>query len=166
MQEENCCAKYSYSGDLLKFASYSTEITIKSYIQIMHPDAKIPTKNIGDAGYDLYSVEDVTILPGHRAKVDTGIALRIPAGYIGLLWPRSGLAAKNGIDVMAGVIDSGYSDSIKVILYNTAYDSLSLSKGSKVAQYIIQQYFNTDFEIVDKLPESIRGFNGFGSSGM
>lgn len=135
-------------------------------ITLNHPDAKVPTKNDGDAGWDIYSVEDAVILPGGRCKIDSGISIRLPHNWVGLIWPRSGLAVKNGIDIMAGVIDSGFSNSIMVCLYNTSFESVHLPKGSKIAQYIIQEYKTVTFKIVDKLPESNRGIKGFGSSGV
>lgn len=134
-------------------------------ISLNHPDAKVPVKDFGNGGYDLVSVEDAVVLPGGRSKVDTGISIALPHNWVGLIWPRSGLAVKSGIDIMAGVIDSSYRGNIMVCLYNTSFESVHLPKGSKIAQYIIQRYETVNFKVVDKLPESERGEKGFGSSG-
>lgn len=135
-------------------------------ITLNHPDAKVPTKQDGDGAYDLISVEDAVVLPGQRCKVNTGISIRLPKNWVGLIWPRSGLAVKNGLHVMAGVIDGTYGGDVIVCFYNTGFDSVHLPKGSKIAQYIIQEYKTVTFRVVDKLPESIRGEKGFGSSGL
>jgi len=134
-------------------------------ICLNHPDAKIPQKIDENAGYDLISVEDAVIEPGRKCSINTGISIRLPVGWVGLIWPKSGHAVKHGIDVLAGVIDSGYSGDIIVCLYNTGFDSVHLKKGSKIAQYIIQEYKTVNFQQVDKLPESVRNDGGFGSTG-
>jgi dUTP pyrophosphatase len=132
-------------------------------------EATIPTKShILDAGWDLYALEDCLIRRGERETVWTGIAMAIPEGCVGLIWPRSGLAAKRGIDVFAGVIDSGYRGNIGVCLYNS--DSVyEVRRGERIAQMIIHRIPPTRMLEVDGL-ESIncdqpRGNGGFGSSG-
>lgn len=131
-------------------------------------DAKAPYKSReSDAGYDLYCVEDVIVRAGERASVKTGVAVAIPEGYVGLIWPRSGLAVKNGIDVLAGVIDSGYTGEIVVCLLNTDtfYDNpFKFKKGDKIAQIIFQPYLTFDLQEVQSLENTDRGTKGFGSS--
>jgi dUTP pyrophosphatase len=135
-------------------------------IKKLHELAIIPKRNNEtDAGADLYSVDEITISPQSRAIVATGISVEIPEGFYGRIAPRSGLAAKYGIDILAGVCDSGYRGEIKVVLINTDKEkSFEVTYGDKIAQLIIEQHFNFDF-VEDELSESIRGENGFGSSG-
>lgn len=156
----------------------------------LHPLAIVPTKNKGDAGYDLYATEDYILQPLERKLFKTGWAISIPEGYYGRIAPRSGLAYKNGIDVMAGVIDSTYRNDIGVILINlNAHNSQSADSGSildimmrqsnpssvptpypikcgdKIAQIIIEKCHDVDLLESDTLDETDRGLNGFGSSG-
>jgi dUTP pyrophosphatase len=129
--------------------------------------ATTPTKaNKSDAGYDLYSLEESFIRPGERFVVSTGIALEMPReNMVGLIWPRSGLSVKFGIDVLAGVIDSGYTGEIKVCLLNTSKDrAIFLEAGTKIAQIIFQEYLTFDFQEVESLSSTERGEKGFGSS--
>jgi dUTP pyrophosphatase len=129
--------------------------------------ATTPTKaNKSDAGYDLYSLEELFIRPGERFVVSTGIALEMPQeNMVGLIWPRSGLSVKFGIDVLAGVIDSGYTGEIKVCLLNTTKDrAIRLGAGTKIAQIIFQECLTFDFQEVESLSSTERGEQGFGSS--
>lgn len=123
--------------------------------------------NENDAGYDLYSSaeQDIPILPGFRATIPTAIAMEIPENVVGLIWPRSGLATKQGIDVLAGVIDSSYRGEIKVCLFNTSNESVIIKAGDKIAQIIFQSYLTYVFEEVECLTDTSRGEKGFGSSG-
>lgn len=132
----------------------------------LDPGAQIPTKaNPSDAGYDLYSIHEAFILPGNRATISIGIAVKMPKdNMVGLIWPRSGLSVKSGIDVLAGVIDSGYTGEIKVCLLNTSKDPIFLSAGSKIAQIIFQEYLTFDFQEVESIESGERGNKGFGSS--
>jgi dUTP pyrophosphatase len=136
-------------------------------IKLLDKNAKIPFRaNKTDAGADLCSIEDYRIEPLERKAVSTGIALKIPDGYYGRIAPRSGLAYKNGIDVLAGVIDSDYTGEIKVILFNTDKEnSFEINKGDRIAQLIIEDHFNFEFEIVNDLTYTTRGSGGFGSTG-
>lgn len=132
------------------------------------PQAKVPTRaNRTDAGADLYSIEEVTIQPQERKLVSTGICLEIPEGYYGRIAPRSGLAVKNGIDVLAGVVDSSYRGEIKVVLFNSdKSNTFFVQKGDRIAQIIIEDHFNFEFvEVVEELSQSDRGDSGFGSTG-
>ena len=129
-------------------------------------DAIIPTKKREeDAGYDLYSNEQVYLPPNHRTSIKTGISISIPYGYVGLIWPRSGLSVKHGIDVLAGVVDSGYIGEIAVCLYNTG-DQILINKGDRIAQILFQRVENIQFEETDSLSQTNRGSGGFGSSGL
>lgn len=122
----------------------------------------------GDAGADLVTAEDVDLAPGERAVVRTGIAIALPAGYAGFVHPRSGLAAKHGVTLVnaPGTIDAGYRGEIKVILLNTDPDrAVSLRRGDRIAQLVVQRVENVMFREVPALPESARGDNGFGSTG-
>jgi dUTP pyrophosphatase len=137
-------------------------------IKLLDKNAKIPFRaNKTDAGADLCSIEDCKIEPLERKAVSTGIAVKIPDGYYGRIAPRSGLAYKNGIDVLAGVIDSDYTGEIKVILFNTDKEqSFEINKGDRIAQLIIEDHFNFDFEVVEELVDTERGSGGFGSTGV
>jgi dUTP pyrophosphatase len=134
----------------------------------LDPKARVPLRaNPTDAGADLYSVEDVVIQPLERKIVSTGIRIKIPEGYYGRIAPRSGLAVKQGVDVLAGVIDSNYTGEIKVVLLNTDKSNTFFVKaGDRIAQLIIEDHFNFDFvEVVEDLEVTDRGDKGFGSSG-
>lgn len=135
-------------------------------VKKVHELAIIPKRNNHtDAGADLYAVEQIEIPPLSRRIVSTGICVEIPEGFYGRIAPRSGLAVKNGIDVLAGVCDSSYRGEIKVVLYNTDTEkSFPITFGDKIAQMIIEQHFNFDLEEVEELSSTIRGNNGFGSS--
>lgn len=130
------------------------------------PEGTLFRANPSDAGLDLCSSEDHTIHPGQRAAIPTGIAVEIPEGYYGRVAPRSGLAVKHGIDVLAGVVDSGYRGEIKVVLINTdSKNSFDVRRGDRIAQLIIERHYNFELEEVDSLSDSARGSSGFGSSG-
>jgi dUTP pyrophosphatase len=145
-------------------------------IKKIHDLAKIPVRaNPTDAGADLFSVEECVISPLSRKLIKTGIVIEIPdyksissalPMYYGRIAPRSGLAFKHGIDVMAGVIDSSYRGEIGVILYNTDKDNeFKVNVGDRIAQLIIESHYNFDFVEITELSETERGSGGFGSSG-
>ena len=122
----------------------------------------------GDAGADLCAAEDIDLAPGERALVRTGVAIALPEGYAGFVHPRSGLAARHGITLVnaPGTIDAGYRGEIKVILLNTDLArAVSLRRGDRIAQLVVQRVENVTFREVPALPESARGDNGFGSTG-
>jgi dUTP pyrophosphatase len=135
----------------------------------LDPDIPLPAyARPGDAGADLTAAEDVDLAPGERAVVRTGIAVALPDGYAGFVHPRSGLAAKHGITLVnaPGTIDSGYRGEIKVILLNTdPRQTVSLRRGDRIAQLVVQRVENATFREVPALPDSARGDNGFGSTG-
>ena len=122
----------------------------------------------GDAGYDLHAAEAVTIRPGERASVATGIAVAIPAGQAGLVVPRSGLAARHGISVVnaPGLIDSGYRGELRVLLLNTdRSEPFSVEPGDRIAQLVLVDVGTPELEEVAELDETARGAGGFGSTG-
>ena len=132
-------------------------------------NAKIPTKGSdGAAGYDLYNAEnqDISLAPGERRLFATNIKISLPRGIYARIAPRSGLAFKNGIDVLAGVCDSDYRDWYRVLLINLGNSVVNIRKGDRIAQVIFENYTNFDFCQVNSLDETNRGGNGFGSTGV
>lgn len=122
----------------------------------------------GDAGCDLFLTADVDIGPGQRVVVGTGVCIALPDGYAGFVHPRSGLAARHGVTIVnaPGTVDAGYRGEIKVILLNTDHaKAVSLRRGDRIAQLVVQRVENVTFREVPALPESARGDNGFGSTG-
>jgi dUTP pyrophosphatase len=138
-------------------------------LQRLHVDAVLPGRAYpGDAGLDLSAAESVTIPPGERAIVGTGIAVAIPDGYAGLVVPRSGLAARHGLGKVnsPGLIDSGYRGEVKVILLNTDRATpIVIEAGMRIAQLVVVALPDLDLVEVDELPRSERGDGGLGSSG-
>ena len=138
------------------------ELRIKKF----HPEAKLPTKaHITDAGYDLSSIENTVIHPFTHSLVDTGIGICVPIGTYGRIAPRSGISMKD-IIVNAGVIDPGYTNSVKVLLYNLSKVPFKIEKGDRIAQLILEkvELLATVIE-VSELNITDRGLQGFGSSG-
>jgi dUTP pyrophosphatase len=137
-------------------------------IKLLDSAAKLPRRaNPGDAGLDLCALMGGAIEPGDRAMIRTGISVAIPEGYYGRVAPRSGLAVKKGIGIMAGVVDSIYRGEVCVVLIN--HDKINTfywEAGDRIAQLIIEKYHNVNWQVVDTLPESVRGENGWGSSGV
>lgn len=132
----------------------------------LYPDAKLPArKSPQAAGWDIYSLDMVGIPPGRRAVLKSGISMAIPKGYYGHLTDRSGLAAKNGITVLGGVIDSDYRGEIHVILHNAGNDRFVVSPGDRIAQIIFRRHYDAKWEEVPELPETERGEGGLGSTG-
>lgn len=117
------------------------------------------------AGLDVCSIEDVEIAPKQRALARTGLAVAIPAGFYGRVAPRSGLAVKQGLDVLAGVIDSDYRGEVCIVLYNTGDEAIVLPAGIKICQLIIEQIITPEAAWVTDLDETARGAGGFGSTG-
>ena len=120
-----------------------------------------------DAGLDLYASQAVTIEPGSRVLVSTGIALAIPPGYAGFVLPRSGLAFRHGITALntPGLIDAGYRGEVKVLLINHDRAAATIARGDRIAQLVIQRVEPAELVEVDELPPSDRGIGGFGSTG-
>lgn len=132
----------------------------------LHPDAQIPHMiREGDAGMDVYSIENITIPARQRIAVKTGISSAFPSGYVALVWDRSGMAFKHGIKTMAGVIDCTYRGEWMIILYNTTDEDYEIKVGDRIAQVLLQKYEQFDSEEVTELPESVRNDSAMGSSG-
>lgn len=137
-------------------------------IKLLDKNAKVPVRaNQCAAGYDLYALHDYYVYPQERTLVKTGIALEIPEGHYGRIAPRSGLAYKNGIDTLAGVIDSDYRGELGVILLNTHKEQyFTIKSGDRIAQIIFEKYYDFDMEITEDISETSRGSGGFGSTGL
>ncbi len=139
-------------------------------VRRVSPDARLPeAQHNGDAGYDLFANDDVTLAPaGGRAAVPTGIALAIPFGYAGFVQPRSGLALRHGVTCLntPGLIDSGYRDEVRVILVNLdPSEKYEVCRGDRIAQLVIRNVEKVDWLEVEELDGSDRGLGGFGSTG-
>ena len=140
---------------------------IEIAVEICREGIELPKyANIGDAGMDIYSVENVIIAPGKRVLVSTGITTEIPEGYVALIWDKSGLAAKSGIKTMAGVIDCNYRGEWKIVLFNTSENNYEVKKGEKIAQALIQPVASPEIEEVSELSDTSRGKGSFGSTGL
>ncbi len=142
---------------------------MKIKIQKINKDAVIPHYvHKGDAGMDLYSVEDVVLRAGERLLIGTGLKFEIPMGFELQVRPKSGLAANFGVTVLntPGTVDCGYRGEVKVILYNSSKDDYQVKKGEKIAQAVIARYEEVDIEEVEELSETSRGEGGFGSTGL
>jgi dUTP pyrophosphatase len=131
--------------------------------------ARLPTRaHDGDAGLDLYALEDAVLAPGERASVPTGIAVEIAPGQAGLVLPRSGLAARHGISVVnaPGLIDADYRGEVRVLLLNTDREqSFQIAAGDRIAQLVLVRVELPALVEVDSLSDTARGIGGFGSSG-
>ena len=140
-------------------------------LQIKRLDTSLPLPSYaraGDAGLDLLAAEDVTLAPGDRHAVPTGIALAIPEGYAGFVHARSGRALREGLALVnaPGLIDSGYRGEVKVIVVNLdPSEKIEIKRAEKIAQLVIQPVVKADVEVVAELSESERGEGGFGSTG-
>jgi len=119
----------------------------------------------GAAGADLRASEPVEIAPGARTAVPTALRLQIPPGHVGLVWPRSGLAVRHGIDTLAGVIDSDYRGEVRVVLVNHGDEPFRIEKGDRIAQLLVQPVERAAFAAAASIDETDRGAGGFGSSG-
>jgi dUTP pyrophosphatase len=137
-------------------------------IKKLSENATIPTKGTEfAAGYDLYAAEDTIVASGTRKLIKTNISMEISPGYYGRIAPRSGLAYKSGIDVLAGVIDSDYRGDIGVILYNTDKNiDFTVKKGDRIAQMIFEACYSAILKDVDTLDNTSRQAGGFGSTGV
>ena len=137
-------------------------------VRRMHDAAVLPSyAHPGDAGLDLASVEEVALAPGERAAVPTGLAVAIPEGWVGLVHPRSGLARRHGITVAnaPGTIDAGYRGEILVLLCNLGSEPVTLQRGERVAQLLLQRIGRAEVVEVEALDATPRGEGGFGSTG-
>ncbi len=139
---------------------------VKIKVKKLSEDARLPEyAHAGDAGMDLFSNENCEVLPGERKLIGTGLSIELPKDYVSLFWDKSGVAYKNGIKVMAGVIEYTYRGEYKVLLYNTSKEIYKVEKGQKIAQLLIQPIATAEVEEVEDLSETVRGDGGFGSTG-
>ena len=142
---------------------------VEVLITRLDPELPLPRyAKPGDAGADIVSRIDITLAPGERALVPTGIAIALPDGYVALVHPRSGLAIKHGISMVntPGTVDAGYRGELQVILINhDLTESVSFKKGDRIAQLVIQKVERAEFIEVQDLPGSERAAGGFGSTG-
>jgi dUTP pyrophosphatase len=138
-------------------------------VRRLDPAARLPVRaHDGDAGYDLHALEPVTLAPGARAMVRTGIAVELPAGHAGLVLPRSGLAARHGIALVnaPGLIDAGYRGELAVLLLNTDREAaFEVAAGDRIAQLVVVAVAAPAVVEADALAATVRGEGGFGSSG-
>ncbi|CAN5244868.1 dUTP diphosphatase [soil metagenome] len=138
--------------------------------QRLDPAARLPSRAHDDnAGYDLCALQAVTLAPGARATIRTGIAIELPAGHAGLLVPRSGLAARHGIAIVnaPGLIDAGYRGELKVLLLNTDREQpFAIAAGDRIAQLVIVAVATPQIVEADALTATVRGEGGLGSSGV
>lgn len=144
----------------------------------MHLDDSVPVLAVGhppefahpgDAGADLVAASDCVLAPGQRAVIGTGLHIALPAGFMALVLPRSGLAAKHGITLVnsPGLIDSGYRGEISVVVLNTDVENeFRISAGDRIAQLVVMPVTAWHTVAVDSLPGSHRGSDGFGSTGV
>lgn len=135
----------------------------------LHPDARVPTQaHPGDAGFDLHAVEAIDLAPGARASIGCGFAMALPDGTAGLVVPRSGIALRHGVTVLnaPGLIDAGYRGEVRVLLVNHGDDTVPIGVGDRIAQLVVVDCTPTAFAEVDALPETRRGTDGFGSTGV
>ncbi len=148
----------------------TSEQAVPLLVQRLDPELPLPTySHPGDAGADLVSREDLTLPPGARATVPTGIAIALPDGYAAFVHPRSGLAARHGVTIVnaPGTVDAGYRGEIKVTLLNTdTTQAVDIRRGDRIAQLVIQRVERAELVEVERLPGSDRGTGGFGSTGL
>ena len=135
-------------------------------VKKLRPDARLPTRGSeGSAGYDLYAVESGVIPPNERAMVGTGLAMTVPEECYGRIAPRSGLAVKCSIGILAGVADRDYTAEYKVVMFNHGDKEYEYSKGDRIAQLVLEKISTPPVVEVVELYESARGEGGFGSTG-
>ena len=140
-------------------------------VQLVRLDPDLPPPSYahpGDAGADLMTAVDVTLAPGERVLVPTGVAIALPPGHVAFVHPRSGLAARHGLSIVntPGTIDAGYRGEIKVLLINhDPREPIELHRGDRVAQLVVQRVEQALFVEVEALPDSRRGDGGYGSTG-
>lgn len=133
---------------------------------MLEENAKLPTRaHEMDAGLDLCSMEAGTVVPGYHAVFDTGTHVEIPDKYVGVVCPRSGLNIRDGVFACIGVIDAGYTGSIRVALYNMGREPYNVAPGERIAQLLVIKVMLPNVEQVDFLDETERGNDGFGSTG-
>jgi dUTP pyrophosphatase len=140
----------------------------KLYIKRMDKSIELPKYAYeDDAAFDLRAAKDVLIKPGEKALIPTSLKFIIPQGCVGLIWDRSGLAARNSLHCLAGVIDSHYRGETKVVMINLGKEEFKVEKGMRIAQMLIQNYEHVDIEEIEEIKEDTeRATGGFGSTGL
>lgn len=135
-------------------------------IKLLNEDATLPTKaHKTDSGFDLYASKELIIEPGETAIVPTGVAVKFPSLWGGMIRPRSGMTAKTKLRVQTGTIDNDYTGEIGIIVDNIGQDEIKIDKGLKLAQMVLEYIPLADVKIVDELKHGLRGEKGYGSSG-
>lgn len=136
-------------------------------VKKLDTNAKLPMYgHPGDAGMDIFALEDVVFLPGKQMRVRTGIAFEIPLGYVGLVWDKSSISFNNGLKIMGGVIDSGFRGEFVASLFNTTTEIQEIKKGQKFTQMLIQKIESPDIIEANELSSSVRGEGREGSTGI
>lgn len=139
---------------------------MKLEIKKLHPDAKLPTRaHADDAGLDMYSLEAITIAPGEKVALNTGIAMAIPTGYVGLMWDKGSVGVRGGVKTLGGVVDAAYRGDVIVGLVNLSKEPYIVEKGAKISQLLIQKVELPEVCEVSELDDTIRGEGAFGSTG-
>ena len=145
----------------------NTHVHVHVNVLKCHEHAVLPKRGSDfSAGSDLHSVLDYIIEPKSRCLISTGLKMQFPNNVYARIAPRSGLALKNGIDVMAGVIDPDYTGEIKVLLYNSSDIKFEVQRGDRIAQVIFEQFKYPNFNEVNEITETERSSGGFGSTGV
>jgi len=135
-------------------------------IRRIHPEAKLPSYgHKGDAGLDLFSCADYVLGAGEVKAIQTGIKVAIPRGYVGLIWDKSGISLK-GVHKLAGVVDAGYRGEVQVVMINLGNTPYEIKKGMKIAQMLIQPISEVEVIETEDLDDTLRGEDGFGSTGL
>jgi dUTP pyrophosphatase len=139
---------------------------MKIRIKKLLDTARVPEyAHPGDAGMDLFAAEAMTLAPGERVGIRSGLAFELPEGYVGLIWDKSGLSFKHGLHTYSGVLDAGYRGELVIGMRNLSEEPYTFEVGDKVAQMLIQPVARPTIEEADTLTESVRGTGGFGSAG-
>lgn len=142
------------------------EPSLKVKVKKLHKDAVLPKfAHPGDAGMDLFALEDTVVLPGEVTRVRSGVAMEIPEGYVGLCWDKSGISMNHRIKLLGGVIDAGFRGEILMGLINLGNEPYTFEKGHKVMQLLIQKVEHPEIVEVEELSDTSRGEGGFGSTG-
>jgi dUTP pyrophosphatase len=135
-------------------------------VKKLDPEAKLPSyAHAGDAGMDLFALEESTIKAGTSGRVRTGISMEIPDGFVGLCWDKSGLSMNHNIKVLAGVLDAGYRGELVLGVFNLGKEDYVFEKHDKVMQILVQPVVRVEIVEADELSDSSRGIGGFGSTG-
>lgn len=135
-------------------------------VKKLREDAFLPKYALsGDAGMDLFAVENTTIEPGEIVSVQTGVSIEIPQGYVSLIWDKSSIPLKYGLTTMGGVIDHTYRGEYKIIMFNAGKEPHTFERGDKIAQLLIQPVISGEVVEVEELSDTVRGDGGFGSTG-